>query len=212
MIPWIVSLATICASLSIPLATHIRFWLLTELRAETEFQARQRSYEAKLRACKDIVPSITDAIKQSRLLRKSLVNVLSDEQGKFYDDLSKIMKEYRTKILAPFLAIDWMEGLLRSAWKCLAIAGLLFSVLAVFSAWYEPSFVLRNWQGEIMDVQLTLYSGLGLGAIFLFAGLNMLWTYSDRRRKFYKLYALDPEAKAHIDRVYQDMSSSKTST
>ena len=204
MIPWIVSLATICASVSIPLATHVRFWRLTEIRAETEFQAKQRSYEAKLRACKDVVPSITDAIKQSKLMKKSLLNVLSDENGKFYDDLSRIMNEYRTKILAPFLAIDWMEGLLRAAWKSLALAGLLFSVLAVFTAWYEPSIVLRNWAGEIIDVQLTLYLALGFGAIFLFVGLDRLRTYSDRRRKFYELYALDPEVKAHIERIYQD--------
>jgi hypothetical protein len=207
MIPWIVSLATICASVSIPLAMHIRFWRLTELRAETEFQARQRSYEAKLRACKDIVPSITDAIKQSKLLKKSLVDVLSDEHGKFYDDLSKIMNEYRTKILAPFLAIDWMERLLRGAWRSLALGGLLFSILAVFSAWYEPSVVLRNGQGEIIDVQLILYSALVFGAIFLLVGLDNLWTYSDRRRKFYKQYALDLEVKAYVERVYQDIET-----
>jgi hypothetical protein len=203
MIPWIVSLATICASVSIPLAAHIRFWRLTEIRAETEFQAKQRSYEAKLRACKDVVPSITNAIKQSRLMKKSILDVLSDESGKFYDDLSKIMNDYRTKILAPFLAIDWMERLLRDAWKSLGLAGLLFSVLAVFTAWYEPSMVLRSWTGEIIDVQLTLYLAIVFGAVFLFVGLENLRVYSDRRRRFYELYGLDPEVRAHIERIYQ---------
>ena len=203
MIPWIASLATICASVSIPLAIHVRFWRLGELRRETEYQAEQRSYEAKFRACKDLVPSITRAVKQSQTAKKDLAEVLSDKKGTFYDDLSKIVEEYRIKIFEPFHTIDRMEGRLSHSWHALGLGGLLVALIAVIAAWYDPSIPIKDLQGTVVDVQGILTWGLALGIIVLVSGLRSLLRYSNLRTQFYRNYELDPETKARIERIYR---------